>query len=234
MYAFCRAQTVFGIIPHNLRSNARLCIAARRYSQGMHSAAQHAALLGVRPDSSPADIKMAFRRRAMECHPDKGGCTAQFIALQNAYIALSTPQHIPKALHESKSAHGRSARRHSAWHGDAENDSGASDEFEREAEFQRAAYEAERQREAEMQPPSKLDHERIMLGLKIICAYLAFRVTIVGLFMLMPTEKEVKVSKGGQGEMGVQANKASLQEAVQHGLCEAIAGNHNGGVHDKT
>ena len=53
-------------------------------------------LLGVARDADGATIKSAFRRLAMECHPDRhGGCTdkeAKFKALNEAYDCLKDPQ----------------------------------------------------------------------------------------------------------------------------------------------
>jgi molecular chaperone DnaJ len=53
-------------------------------------------LLGVSRDADPAAIKSAYRRLAMECHPDRtGGCKdneARFKAISEAYDCLKDPQ----------------------------------------------------------------------------------------------------------------------------------------------
>jgi molecular chaperone DnaJ len=53
-------------------------------------------LLGVERGADPATIKSAYRRLAMECHPDRhGGCTdkeATFKSLSEAYDVLKDPQ----------------------------------------------------------------------------------------------------------------------------------------------
>ncbi|MEA1071616.1 molecular chaperone DnaJ [Sphingomonas sp. LY160] len=53
-------------------------------------------LLGVSRDADGATIKSAYRRLAMECHPDRhGGCTeqeAKFKSLSEAYDCLKDPQ----------------------------------------------------------------------------------------------------------------------------------------------
>ena len=46
--------------------------------------------LGIRPDSSRAEITKAFREKAMTVHPDRGGTSEQFYELSAAYsIAIS-------------------------------------------------------------------------------------------------------------------------------------------------
>ncbi len=42
-------------------------------------------ILGVAPNASAADVKRAYRQRALEAHPDRGGSPAAFQALQVAY-----------------------------------------------------------------------------------------------------------------------------------------------------
>ena len=53
-------------------------------------------LLGVERGADPATIKSAYRKLAMECHPDRhGGCTdkeATFKSLSEAYDVLKDPQ----------------------------------------------------------------------------------------------------------------------------------------------
>jgi curved DNA-binding protein len=48
--------------------------------------------LGVDRNASADDIKQAYRRMAREHHPDRGGNTAQFQEIQQAYETLSNPQ----------------------------------------------------------------------------------------------------------------------------------------------
>jgi hypothetical protein len=42
-------------------------------------------LLGIPPDATLAVVKEAFRKKALEHHPDHGGSPAAFIALKRAY-----------------------------------------------------------------------------------------------------------------------------------------------------
>ncbi|MGA2245764.1 MAG: DnaJ domain-containing protein [Verrucomicrobiota bacterium] len=50
-------------------------------------------ILGIASDASDDDIKSAFRRRAMELHPDTSGLeSGPFLELQEAYGVLSDPQ----------------------------------------------------------------------------------------------------------------------------------------------
>jgi DnaJ-class molecular chaperone len=50
-------------------------------------------VLGISSDASPEDIKAAFRRRALELHPDKSGLNSgSFIEAQQAYATLGDPE----------------------------------------------------------------------------------------------------------------------------------------------
>jgi curved DNA-binding protein len=46
-------------------------------------------ILGIAPDSSADNIKRAYRKLASQHHPDKGGDTARFQEIQEAYAVLS-------------------------------------------------------------------------------------------------------------------------------------------------
>ena len=48
--------------------------------------------LGVAEDADEADVKRAYRRRAVETHPDAGGDPAEFRRVQEAYEVLSDPE----------------------------------------------------------------------------------------------------------------------------------------------
>ena len=48
--------------------------------------------LGVEKDSSPEEIKRAYRRMASQHHPDKGGDKSKFQEIEQAYRVLSDPQ----------------------------------------------------------------------------------------------------------------------------------------------
>lgn len=50
------------------------------------------ATLGVGRESTPDEIKRAYRRLAAQHHPDRGGDTAKFQEIQQAYDVLSDPQ----------------------------------------------------------------------------------------------------------------------------------------------
>jgi curved DNA-binding protein CbpA len=48
--------------------------------------------LGVDKNASPDEIKKAYRSKASQCHPDKGGSHEEFVAVQKAYEVLSDPE----------------------------------------------------------------------------------------------------------------------------------------------
>jgi DnaJ-class molecular chaperone len=52
----------------------------------------HYQTLGVNKNATPEEIKRAYRKLASSNHPDKGGDTAVFQKIQNAYDVLSDPQ----------------------------------------------------------------------------------------------------------------------------------------------
>ncbi|KAJ2781960.1 hypothetical protein H4R18_002561 [Coemansia javaensis] len=57
-------------------------------------AADYYGLLGVPPTASPAEIRTAYMKRALEMHPDRNpspAATAEFQALADAYHTLSDP-----------------------------------------------------------------------------------------------------------------------------------------------
>jgi DnaJ domain len=47
------------------------------------------ALLGLAPGASLAELKRAYRQRALETHPDQGGEAEQFLQVQRAYEKLA-------------------------------------------------------------------------------------------------------------------------------------------------
>lgn len=52
----------------------------------------HYATLGVAKTATPDEIKRAYRKLASQHHPDKGGDTAMFQKVEEAYRTLSDPQ----------------------------------------------------------------------------------------------------------------------------------------------
>ncbi len=49
-------------------------------------------ILGVEKDSSPSEIKKAFRAKAKKNHPDKDGSPEEFQKIKQAYDVLSDPE----------------------------------------------------------------------------------------------------------------------------------------------
>lgn len=49
-------------------------------------------VLGLVPGASLDEIKAAYRRRMMQCHPDKGGSEEEAKMINRAYEQLTKPQ----------------------------------------------------------------------------------------------------------------------------------------------
>jgi hypothetical protein len=64
-------------------------------------------LLGVNKDATPSEIKAAYRRRALETHPDKGGKAGEFESVARAYRSLLQCKHeeMDKAPQIKSTAH---------------------------------------------------------------------------------------------------------------------------------
>lgn len=52
-------------------------------------------ILGIQQSASLDDVKLAYKRLAMQYHPDKGGNDIDFARIQNAYDTLKDRKHIP-------------------------------------------------------------------------------------------------------------------------------------------
>ena len=61
--------------------------------------------LGIAKDATPDDIKRAYRSLASKHHPDKGGDTATFQKVQEAYATLSDPE--KRAAYDNPSPFGQ-------------------------------------------------------------------------------------------------------------------------------
>jgi len=65
-------------------------------------------ILGISENASPGDIRAAFRRRALELHPDRSGMeSGPFQALQEAYSVLGDPERRRRYDRERGRAPGR-------------------------------------------------------------------------------------------------------------------------------
>lgn len=66
----------------------------------MHTVRSRAAfspysLLGVTAASNPEEVRAAYKRRALETHPDKGGDPEEFLRVKQAYEAITTGKATP-------------------------------------------------------------------------------------------------------------------------------------------
>lgn len=62
--------------------------------------------LGVDRGASADDIKRAYRKLAAQHHPDRGGDTARFQEIQQAYDAITNPRAQPQAQHHQNNPFG--------------------------------------------------------------------------------------------------------------------------------
>jgi hypothetical protein len=72
--------------------------ATRQAAAGKSAARGQAAftVLGVRAPCTVEDIKAAYRRRALEVHPDRGGTPVEFLAVETAYRRLLREAQAPE------------------------------------------------------------------------------------------------------------------------------------------
>src|SRR4051794_18149073 len=72
------------------------------------SSDDHYALLGLRAEADPAELRRAWRRLALRWHPDRAGpgATAMFQRILAAYTVLSDP--IARAAYDRRTARARS------------------------------------------------------------------------------------------------------------------------------
>jgi DnaJ family protein A protein 2 len=80
------------------QSHSQFMIVSRRICRGFSSSAKSASttrlyeLLNVTKNSSDEEIKKAYKKAALEHHPDRGGDSDKFKEISNAYTILSDPQ----------------------------------------------------------------------------------------------------------------------------------------------
>ena len=52
-------------------------------------------ILGVQPGAPLKDVKTAYKRLALQNHPDKGGTIAEWLAISDAYESITSKKHVP-------------------------------------------------------------------------------------------------------------------------------------------
>jgi hypothetical protein len=75
------------------------------------------ARLGLAPGASFADVKRAYRRLAMDHHPDRvgSGGVREFLAIKAAYDWIAAHPSLAEPTHRRPSAENRAASVHSVW-----------------------------------------------------------------------------------------------------------------------
>jgi curved DNA-binding protein CbpA len=65
-------------------------------------------VLGVSPTASHDELRRAYRKLARETHPDTGGSSARFVAVQLAWERIGTPE--DRAAYDRGRPHASSTR----------------------------------------------------------------------------------------------------------------------------
>jgi hypothetical protein len=71
-------------------------------------------VLGVRSDASQDDLRRAYRKLARETHPDTGGSSARFVAVQLAWERIGTPED-RAAYDRGRPSRSDAGERHESW-----------------------------------------------------------------------------------------------------------------------
>jgi len=86
-------------------------------SRGPVNNTRYYEVLGISKDASEQEIKKAYRKKAIQHHPDKGGDQAMFQEVAAAYEVLSDPQ--KKSVYDNYGEEGLEGGMGGAGHGDA-------------------------------------------------------------------------------------------------------------------
>jgi hypothetical protein len=84
-WARAHARVLRGEPPFPRHAEPRRAAHPARRPQEAHAAASVWAILGITAQASTADVKRAYRQRALETHPDRGGQVDAFRQVQSAY-----------------------------------------------------------------------------------------------------------------------------------------------------
>jgi curved DNA-binding protein CbpA len=94
-------------------------------------------ILGIDPDANEEEVKRAYRRRAKETHPDRGGSAEGFLLVRTAYEEIKAGYRTGEWESEHVDIDGTGSATGNAenaedGHGQAENGEGGTDEVEQE------------------------------------------------------------------------------------------------------
>ena len=52
-------------------------------------------ILGLDPNATLKEVKLAYKRLAIKSHPDKGGTIADWLEISQAYETITNKKHVP-------------------------------------------------------------------------------------------------------------------------------------------
>lgn len=126
-------RDVFMVQERDRKRNDRRSLVGRGF--GMKD---YYTILGVAPDVSASNLKRAYRKKAMDCHPDRGGSHEAMVSVVEAWEALSHSD--SRKRYDDARAHADSDKLQRAAKQDAEAAAKKAETYERDWESFKSSY----------------------------------------------------------------------------------------------